>query len=388
MQCHGSFATASCTKCKRKVEAEDIREDIFSQRIPFCPVCRDRIEAYKRIQNIETSSPSSSHHALTTTSAMAGATAPVSQEGEQQERHNDTSREGHDGPNATEAASPASADPMLQPGIMKPDIVFFGEGLGDEFHNSVARDKERADLLIMVGSSLKVRPVALIPTSVPKDIPQVLINREPLPHIAADVELLGDCDVIVDQLCRMLGWERLGEGDLQETRELLEKAEDKSVREWQERKREAEERRQELERQRQSSGSSATATEAESLPAENAHSHVTHLDPTPFWQHRERKSLASRLPEAKYYFNPPSRYVFPGAEVYSEEEESDGESDSSDEDSNDDGNEAENVQEMTQRGDEPAEQEVVQNQNECATGREGEDEGRGSDAGQQSIDDS
>ena len=160
------------------------------------------------------------------------------------------------------------------------------------------------------------------------------------------------------------------------------------MREWQERKREAEERRQELERQRQSPGLSATATEAESLPAENAHSHVTHLDPTPFWQHRERKSLASRLPEAKYYFNPPSRYVFPGAEVYSEEEESDGESDSSDEDCTDDGNDGENVQEMTQRGDEPAEQEVEQNQNECTTGREGEDEGRGSDAGQQSIDDS
>ena len=28
-----------------------------------------------------------------------------------------------------------------QPGIMKPDIVFFGEGLGDEFHKSVAVDK-------------------------------------------------------------------------------------------------------------------------------------------------------------------------------------------------------------------------------------------------------
>ena len=40
--------------------------------------------------------------------------------------------------------------------IMKPDIVFFGEGLGDEFHNAVAADKEHVDLLIMIGSSLKV----------------------------------------------------------------------------------------------------------------------------------------------------------------------------------------------------------------------------------------
>lgn len=47
---------------------------------------------------------------------------------------------------------------------MKPDIVFFGEGLPDEFHDKMAEDKDECDLLIVVGSSLKVRPVALIPS--------------------------------------------------------------------------------------------------------------------------------------------------------------------------------------------------------------------------------
>lgn len=47
---------------------------------------------------------------------------------------------------------------------MKPDIVFFGEGLPDEFHDRMAEDKDECDLLIVVGSSLKVRPVALIPS--------------------------------------------------------------------------------------------------------------------------------------------------------------------------------------------------------------------------------
>lgn len=46
---------------------------------------------------------------------------------------------------------------------MKPDIVFFGEGMPDEFHRAMALDKEEADLIIVIGSSLKVRPVALIP---------------------------------------------------------------------------------------------------------------------------------------------------------------------------------------------------------------------------------
>lgn len=36
-------------------------------------------------------------------------------------------------------------------------------------------------------------------------MPQVLINREQLPHLNFDVELLGDCDVIVNELCHRLG---------------------------------------------------------------------------------------------------------------------------------------------------------------------------------------
>ncbi len=49
----------------------------------------------------------------------------------------------------------------------------FFSGLGDEFHSAVARDKDEVDLLIMIGSSLKVRPVALIPSSIDMAVPQV-----------------------------------------------------------------------------------------------------------------------------------------------------------------------------------------------------------------------
>lgn len=47
--------------------------------------------------------------------------------------------------------------------IMKPNIVFFGEGLPSTFHDRISEDKEECDLLIVMGSSMKVRPVALIP---------------------------------------------------------------------------------------------------------------------------------------------------------------------------------------------------------------------------------
>lgn len=43
--------------------------------------------------------------------------------------------------------------------------------------------------------------------SIPHEVPQILINREPLPHLHFDVELLGDCDVIINELCQRLGSE-------------------------------------------------------------------------------------------------------------------------------------------------------------------------------------
>lgn len=40
---------------------------------------------------------------------------------------------------------------------------------------------------------------------IPAHVPQVLVNREPLPSHNFDVELLGNSDTIIDQLCHLLG---------------------------------------------------------------------------------------------------------------------------------------------------------------------------------------
>lgn len=39
---------------------------------------------------------------------------------------------------------------------MKPNIIFFGENLDDKFHNQVGEDHTKVDLLVVIGSSLKV----------------------------------------------------------------------------------------------------------------------------------------------------------------------------------------------------------------------------------------
>jgi len=92
----------------------------------------------------------------------------------------------------------------IENAILKPDIVFFGEQLPDNFHNTISIDKDKCDLLIVMGSSLKVKPVSLVSELLSNDIPQILINRERLPHKTFDIELLGNCDVIINEICLRL----------------------------------------------------------------------------------------------------------------------------------------------------------------------------------------
>jgi NAD-dependent SIR2 family protein deacetylase len=92
-------------------------------------------------------------------------------------------------------------------GIVKPDIIFFGEKLPDSFDRALKADRPVADLVVVMGSSLKVQPVSGVVPFLPADVPQILINREVVGRPNKfDIELLGDCDTIVAELCRRLGW--------------------------------------------------------------------------------------------------------------------------------------------------------------------------------------
>ena len=45
LQCHGSFATASCLQCRRRVPGSEIEFDILRQKVPLCTVCNGNIPA-------------------------------------------------------------------------------------------------------------------------------------------------------------------------------------------------------------------------------------------------------------------------------------------------------------------------------------------------------
>ncbi|CAB9527182.1 NAD-dependent protein deacetylase [Seminavis robusta] len=73
-------------------------------------------------------------------------------------------------------------------GYVKPDIVFFGEGLPNRFHKLLRPDLQQADLLIILGTSLQVAPVSMIPDLVNRNIcKRVLLNRE----LVGNLDILG-----------------------------------------------------------------------------------------------------------------------------------------------------------------------------------------------------
>ncbi|OBZ71190.1 NAD-dependent protein deacetylase hst2-1 [Grifola frondosa] len=114
-------------------------------------------------------------------------------------------------------------------GLVKPDIVFFGEALPPSFHYSIHKLQE-ADLLIVIGTSLKVHPFASLTSLVPMGCPRVLINLDPAGDIGSrpdDVVLLGKCDDVVRDLCRELGWEQELDKAWAETASALEYREPK-----------------------------------------------------------------------------------------------------------------------------------------------------------------
>ena len=39
LQCHGSFAMASCLQCRNRVPGTDIEGDILGQKVPLCKLC-------------------------------------------------------------------------------------------------------------------------------------------------------------------------------------------------------------------------------------------------------------------------------------------------------------------------------------------------------------
>jgi len=98
--------------------------------------------------------------------------------------------------------------------IVRPDVVFFGEGMPERFFQLHQSDFRQADLLIVMGTSLMVFPFASLVSMVGLLTPRLLINKNKVgtfakvdsPNNYRDVAFDGDCDEGVRQLVDALGW--------------------------------------------------------------------------------------------------------------------------------------------------------------------------------------
>uniref|UniRef100_UPI00358FA2BE NAD-dependent protein deacetylase sirtuin-3, mitochondrial n=1 Tax=Myxine glutinosa TaxID=7769 RepID=UPI00358FA2BE len=97
-------------------------------------------------------------------------------------------------------------------GIVKPDIVFFGEDLPERFHLYQV-DFPLADLLLVMGTSLEVEPFGSLVHAVRPGIPRVLFNRHAVGPFAnpilapSDLVELGELVPRVEAFVAQLGWQ-------------------------------------------------------------------------------------------------------------------------------------------------------------------------------------
>ena len=94
-------------------------------------------------------------------------------------------------------------------GIVKPDIVFFGENLPRRFFQMEQEDPDKTDLLICIGTSLEVYPFAALADFPPSNIARILINRHAVGsfgHRENDVILKGDLIEIIHELEDNISW--------------------------------------------------------------------------------------------------------------------------------------------------------------------------------------
>ncbi|KAF2771657.1 SIR2-domain-containing protein [Teratosphaeria nubilosa] len=173
IQCHGSFATASCRKCKYQVKGTEIFDGIRAGQVAYCKRC---------IETLQKQQPA----------PLAKKRKPSKKLRQEWEDSDEDSESTYDIPQA---------------GVMKPDITFFGEQLPENFFTRFTdSDSKTVDLVIVIGTSLKVAPVSDMPNYLPHKVPHIYISREPVTHINFDIQLIGDCDHVVFELCRRAGW--------------------------------------------------------------------------------------------------------------------------------------------------------------------------------------
>lgn len=112
---HGSLQWATCCKCKHKVTAADIEESILQGTVPRCK--QELVSKAANSKPVPSLRPASSRR---------------------------------------KRARPDSPEQTVCNGVLKPGVTFFGESLHGNVKRSLEADRDKADALIVIGTSLSV----------------------------------------------------------------------------------------------------------------------------------------------------------------------------------------------------------------------------------------
>jgi len=107
-------------------------------------------------------------------------------------------------------------------GVIKPDLVLFGDSLPNRYFANIKSDFQDCDLLIIMGTSLTVHPFADLINEGKSDMTRLLLNLTKPGKVSGivgfllsknvdfsrknDCVLLDYCDKSVERICDALGW--------------------------------------------------------------------------------------------------------------------------------------------------------------------------------------
>lgn len=176
VQCHGSIGSFHCVTCGYKVEdGESLFPVIEAGEIPRCKRCEERKHEMQE-------------NSLPHKKRKISDKPPTFNENDSDEDEEE--------------------DEDASYGVLKPDITFFGESLPDRFDHMLfdEGDADNCDLVICIGTSLRVSPVSEIVKVVPRETPQIYISKTPARGCTFEVCFFGGCDDVSELLCSKLGW--------------------------------------------------------------------------------------------------------------------------------------------------------------------------------------
>ncbi|XP_037017225.2 NAD-dependent protein deacetylase sirtuin-3, mitochondrial isoform X2 [Artibeus jamaicensis] len=193
VEAHGSFASATCTACGKPSPEQDFWSPSKSSPFAVKHLRRGFLHRSKRFLNLFVLMPLSASAIFWFYLFHLGKTFPLE-------------------PKKSSLRAAVMADRVPRcaacAGLVKPDVVFFGEALPERFFLHLV-DFPTAELLLILGTSLKVEPFASLSEAVRSSVPRVFMNRKAVESLrprSRDVVQLGDLVDSVERLVELLGW--------------------------------------------------------------------------------------------------------------------------------------------------------------------------------------